>query len=369
MITDTLPVASSGNCKSEESDDEDDDTKQEISSLLPLAIQTLVKTLFDTNSLIQTTMAEFQLNEREKYQSARNIILALEILSRITDQIEYENDREYFDSHSKEFFKLVPCNASTTIDTLVKVERYRKLVESLKNIEATYLQVKHETKIELDPVDRLYEGLDCDISIVDHETDEFSIIKQYLENTTCNFKGNQSLTIDELFKIKRHGEEKRNEPFKHLHNRQLLWHGSQLTNFVGILKYGLKVAPPEAKHTGHAYGKGIYFADMAQKSAFYSYINTKGVSGFMVLCEVALGEMEAASYARLPSAGKNSFKAAGSIAPLETYVREDGVVIPLGVPNNIVGENDNFRCIPFNEYIVFDPAQVSVQYLVKVKGM
>jgi poly [ADP-ribose] polymerase len=42
----------------------------------------------------------------------------------------------------------------------------------------------------------------------------------------------------------------------------LLWHGSKLTNFMGILAGGLKIAPPEAPTTGYMFGKGIYFADM-----------------------------------------------------------------------------------------------------------
>ena len=33
--------------------------------------------------------------------------------------------------------------------------------------------------------------------------------------------------------------------------RQLLWHGSRLSNWVGILSQGLRVAPPEAPVTGY----------------------------------------------------------------------------------------------------------------------
>jgi hypothetical protein len=38
-------------------------------------------------------------------------------------------------------------------------------------------------------------------------------------------------------------------------NRKLLWHGSRLTNWPGILKHGLKIAPPEAPVTGYMFGK------------------------------------------------------------------------------------------------------------------
>jgi hypothetical protein len=38
--------------------------------------------------------------------------------------------------------------------------------------------------------------------------------------------------------------------------RMLLWHGSRLTNWVGILSTGLRIAPPEAPKTGYRFGKG-----------------------------------------------------------------------------------------------------------------
>lgn len=49
-----------------------------------------------------------------------------------------------------------------------------------------------------------------------------------------------------IFRIEREGESQRYKPFKQLHNRQLLWHGSRTTNFAGILSQGLRIAPPEA---------------------------------------------------------------------------------------------------------------------------
>ena len=41
--------------------------------------------------------------------------------------------------------------------------------------------------------------------------------------------------------------------------RMLLWHGSRLTNMVGILSSGLRVAPPEAPVTGYMVCRSILF--------------------------------------------------------------------------------------------------------------
>lgn len=46
--------------------------------------------------------------------------------------------------------------------------------------------------------------------------------------------------------MNRDGERKRYRAFQDLHNRRLLWHGSRVTNFAGILSQGLRIAPPEA---------------------------------------------------------------------------------------------------------------------------
>ena len=56
----------------------------------------------------------------------------------------------------------------------------------------------------------------------------------------------QNNSLLQIFKIVREGEYQRFRPFKDLHNRQLLWHGSRTTNYAGILSQGLRIAPPEA---------------------------------------------------------------------------------------------------------------------------
>jgi len=98
----------------------------------------------------------------------------------------------------------------------------------------------------------------------------------------------------------------------------LLWHGSRLTNYVGILSEGLKIAPYEAPATGYMFGKGIYFTDIVSKSANYCHPKNNEV-GLMLLCEVALGEMNDKLVAdfnahNLPP-GKNSTRGVGKYAP------------------------------------------------------
>jgi len=72
-------------------------------------------------------------------------------------------------------------------------------------------------------------------------------------------------------------------------NHRLLWHGSRITNWFGILSQGLQIAPPSAPVTGYMFGKGLYFADMVSKSTNYCHATKNFPEGIALLCQVALG--------------------------------------------------------------------------------
>jgi poly [ADP-ribose] polymerase len=60
---------------------------------------------------------------------------------------------------------------------------------------------------------------------------------------------------------------------------------------VGILSQGLRIAPKEAPSTGYMFGKGVYFSDVASKSANYCGATSDFPYGLLLLCEVALGNV------------------------------------------------------------------------------
>lgn len=70
--------------------------------------------------------------------------------------------------------------------------------------------------------------------------------------------------------MQRKGEAEMIHAYKDVPNHFLLFHGSAMFNFIGILSQGLRIAPPEAPATGYMFGKGVYFADMFEKSFGYA---------------------------------------------------------------------------------------------------
>ena len=160
---------------------------------------------------------------------------------------------------------------------------------------------------------------------------------------------------------------------KDLHNKQLLWHGSRTTNFAGILTQGLRIAPPEAPVTGYMFGKGAYFADMSSKSANYTHTSKASNTGLLLLCEVALGDvnelLDADYHADKLPAGKHSVKGLGKTAPdsKDTTTVFGDVLVPYGkgLPTGV--NNPKGFTLQYNEFIVYDLKQIRVRYLLKCK--
>ena len=111
------------------------------------------------------------------------------------------------------------------------------------------------------------------------------MVEEYVRNTHAKTHSQYKLKVTHVFRASRDGEAAAHRST--LGNRQLLWHGSRLTNWVGILSQGLRIAPPEAPVTGYMFGKGVYFADMVSKSANYCFATSSAPTGVLLLCDVA----------------------------------------------------------------------------------
>lgn len=89
----------------------------------------------------------------------------------------------------------------------------------------------------------------------------------------------------------------------------------------------------------------------------------------MLLCEVALGdtlELNKANYIKKLPNGKQSVKGIGRTYPdpNEVHTLGDGVKVPIGKP---IEDSQVASDLLYNEYIVYDVAQVNIKYLFKMK--
>lgn len=347
----------------------------DIKSKLDVRVQDLVKLIFDINAM-KKVMLEFEL-DMEKMPlgklSQKQIRAAYGVLNELSDLIEKGGSNAKFIDASNRFYTLIPhcfgVSMPPVMDTLEIVRGKMDMLESLLEIEVAYnmLSVADDGN-KTNPVDLHYDQLKTEVVALDKNTTEFKNLELYVRNTHAETHNMYELIVEDIFKVNRNGEAKRYKPFKKLHNRRLLWHGSRLTNYVGILSHGLKIAPPEAPCTGYMFGKGIYFADMVSKSANYCCTSTNNSTGLMLLCEVALGDMKechGAEYVTKLPKDKHSTMGKGKTYPDPNVclVRGDGVVVPYGKP---VTDPNLKSSLLYNEYIVYDAAQVNVQYLFKM---
>lgn len=344
-----------------------------IPSKLAKPVQDLIQLIFNVDNM-KKVMLEFELDtekmplgklSKAQLQNAYNVLTELQQL------VESNAPNSRLIDASNRFFTFVPHSFGIDnvpiINDLDTIKKKIEMVDNLMELEVAYNLMKATGSNH--SMDAYYDQLKTEIDILDRESEEFEIIKQYVKNTHAATHSNYKLHIQDVYTIKRHGEEKRYKPFRKLHNRKLLWHGSRTTNYAGILSQGLRIAPPEAPVTGYMFGKGIYFADMVSKSANYCCTDTTNNVGLMLLSEVALGEMyelyQAKYVEKLPK-GKHSVKGIGRTEPNpDATVKLNDIDVPVGegvqptLPKN--------TGLLYNEFIVYDVAQVNIKYLLKLE--
>jgi poly [ADP-ribose] polymerase len=282
---------------------------------------------------------------------------------------------------SNRFYSVIPHTTEKRqrlppIETAQMLKDKIDMLEALGEIELASRVI--DTKglgCDVHPVDARYAQLKAQLTPIDKGSPLHALLNRYLQNTHASTHNTYSLVLEQAFEIEREGEAARFTSA--IGNRQLLWHGSRLTNWCGIISQGLRIAPPEAPSTGYMFGKGVYFADMSSKSANYCFASRQEPAAVMLLSEVALGQQYvriAAEYEAEKSCRKakaDSTWGQGRTAPDPsedtTLPGEPHVKVPLGkgAKNTVLG--DQPTSLLYNEFIVYDTSQVRQRYVLQVK--
>ena len=287
---------------------------------------------------------------------------------------------------SSRYYELIPKekfknSCILPFDRLNDVKSEIQIIDNLTYVEkAVNILLGANNKLNsINPLDYIYYSLQTYFELLKNNSPEYNTIKKYINNTSGNDK------VINIFRVTRKGETERINKFKDLPNHYLLFHGTKIFNLIGIFSNGLKIAPPEAPMTGYMFGKGIYLADMYEKSINYcdtiqekeNNKKTKTYS-FILLCEAALGKMyepkkDKLDLEKLPflNEGYNSLKSVSSAGPdlNKNFVCNNGIIIPLGNIVSYLGNDRQYMNYMTNhpEYIVYDTAQVKIRYIVKVE--
>ncbi|KAJ3105435.1 Poly [ADP-ribose] polymerase 2 [Physocladia obscura] len=341
-------------------------------SKLPSPVQDLVKLIFNMD-LMEKEMSEIGYDAKKMplgKLTKRTIQNGYAELQKISEELNRPEGarRPVLQQLSSDFYTIIPhsfgMRVPDIIDTAQLLNQKLKMVEALGDIQitTTLLNSLQKGDKSVNPLDSKFDSLKIGMKPVDKSSDTFKLVETYTANTHGHTHSYYKLKVEKEDSFEKVGAK--------LHNRKLLWHGSRITNFVGILSQGLRIAPPEAPVTGYMFGKGVYFADMVSKSANYCCTSRQNPTGLLLLCEVALGDENQlinSDYHADQLLKKNKKHSTWGMGrtipdPAGSITLSDGVIVPCGKSTTSPGN----KSLQYNEFICYDIAQVKLKYLVKM---
>jgi len=295
-------------------------------------------------------------------QIKRGFAILAEIETKLKEKIS-----KSLTSLSSQYFTHIPHDFGfRRLPIINTIEAVADEVELLRSLDEITVAVSlNHGAAQLHPLTNVYANLKCNLALA--SSDECDFVRRYITQSHGETHTNYSIELDTLYTVERHDKPTFKGP-KSRANWHYLWHGSRLTNMAGIMSRGLRIAPADAPVTGYMFGKGIYFADCASKSANYCHATVEEPTGLLLLCRVALGKEKEVFDAdeRLPaSLGKfDSIKAIGKNIP-SNIEHFDDTLVPSGKHEKYA--NPEKCSLLYSEYVVYDTARVQICYAAKVK--
>ncbi|XVF69157.1 hypothetical protein PTKIN_Ptkin11bG0058400 [Pterospermum kingtungense] len=224
-----------------------------------------------------------------------------------------------------------------------------------------------------DPLSDRYKKIGCSISPVDKASDDYKMVQNYLEKTYEPVKLadiEYGLSVENIFAVETN-EGPSFDEVKKLPNKLLLWCGTRSSNLLRHLHKGFQPASCSLPVPGYMFGKGIVCSDAAAEAARYGFTAVDRPEGFLVLAVFSQGE-EVIELKNPPEDTKSleekkvGVKGLGRKKPDESefIVWKDDINVPCG---RLIPSEHKDSPLEYNEYTVYDPKQVCVNFLVGVK--
>lgn len=359
--------------------------KLEVASaecMLDKRIQTFIA-LISNIEMMTETMKDFNIDLKRMPLgkiSKKQIKEGFETLKKIAKKISDNSVKENFTQLSSIFYTYVPVSVGRTstppiINNEKTVEKYVDMLQVLSDLEiaGSILDKKNLSEFgKMHRYDRIYKQLKIDLTpiMVDSKSKEYKMITTYVNNTVAPTHNYYTLEVLDAIKVNR---EEENARFNDYGNNVLLFHGSRVANYMGILSQGLRINN-NAPKTGSMFGPGSYFSNCATKSANYCYASPSNNEAIMLLCMVSLGKTynklgsEYITY--LPNEKNHSTWGQGKSTtnPKEAIkIKEDGTKRVILVPYGKLIDSDVKGSLLYDEFIVYKENQVKIKYAIRLK--
>ncbi len=195
--------------------------------------------------------------------------------------------------------------------------------------------------------DQEYEALDCQITPVDSKSGEFKEMRDYVVESQVK---SQSIKVGKH--VSASPARRKQKAFtEKMDNQRMLFHGSRIQNWVGLLSRGIllpKIVVSMGVHRTDAgwLGHGIYFGDAACTSVFYTTPGRRKTR-LMTVARVALGKVK--QYHKITY---------GLSEPPKGYNSCHGI----RRQKSVTSEFDD------DEFVIYNTAQQKMEYLVEFKA-
>ncbi|KAJ8495174.1 hypothetical protein ONZ51_g1850 [Trametes cubensis] len=372
-------------------------------STLPPEIQALCRLIFDSSLLdAHLSSMNYDANKLPLGKLAKSTILngfaALKTLSEVIAEpagptaLLRGGFRPAVEELTGQYYTIIPHvfgrEKPIVIDNIDRLKKELELVDALGDMEVASKLIASTIPKDADgrpvnPLDAYFRSLQLTkMEPVPRMSSELAALETYMRNTNdAGTHHHYDTEILQVFRVERAHETaawtKAGYGSIPVGDRLLLWHGSRTTNFVGILKQGLRIAPPEAPASGYMFGKGVYFADVMSKSANYCHACLSDNTGLLLLCEVAAKpffeqyEENCNAGQDCKKAGARSTKGLGRAQPSEWQDAGAALNNPelrgCFMPKGPMITSDPRVHLHHNEYIVYDVSQIRLRYLLIVK--
>lgn len=301
---------------------------------------------------------------------------AYEILNQINSNMKNKTKLETL---SSEFYTLIPqvfgYKAPPIINNADLVGKNLNLLNELSQMVFGAVSVTKLKGNKSNPLLKLYTDLHTDIVPLDSTDKMYKLLDDYMKRSmapTHNFK----YDIVEIFQVDRHAERDLYETYStKLKNHTLLFHGTSISNLIGILTNGLVVDPSRlginVNITGKMFGLGLYFANSCSKSIQYTNYRASDNLCCLFVTEVALGKMlsktqsDSSLTASTLTKGYHSVWGRGSSSFAEYDLYDDNTQIPSG---KLAKMNSNQRhSLLYDEFIVYKEEQINIRFVIILK--
>lgn len=333
---------------------------------------TVVKRLFDQLQAYANKSIQQNYTVTQTAVSQKMVDAAQAALDKLAGEVKIGADKNALNKHLLELYMIIPRQMKNVKDHLFQEDISKTSLPAaltlLSNEQATLdvmagqvaqlkatkeIESKTNTKEAVKETVTILETMGLECSVVTDQK-ELDIIHDMLNDLKRKGQQDNRKIFKQAFRVVNKKTQVRFDAnLKTAVNKQcrLLWHGSRNANYLSICQTGLEIRPAA---NGHAFGRGVYFAQHSGKSLNYSdyrgsyrsYTGGSSSQAFLLLFNVNVGSQKI-----VHNTGNYNLK----------DLRKEG-------HDSTWAQATSSSYIAYDEYIIYDASQCTIQYLIEIES-